>query len=520
MERLGYVQSTRRAVESRGFSDAAVFEQRETSWKALLDQAARLAGGLRGLGLKHGDRVAVLSPNSDLYMLLYLAVPWAGGVIAPMNVRWSAVENGHVLDDCAPRFAFVGGVDDPTALALFEARADVTALISLDDGARPGWTDLASLLAAKPVDDAGRGGEDLLGVFYTGGTTGRPKGVMLSHESVIGNGMAMRELGLCPDYSRMLIVAPLFHLAAVAALTMVMLAGGTAVILPAFDPARTLDAIATEKVTDALLVPTMIQMVLDVRDFDAAKLRSLDRIMYGASPMPEATLDRAMAAAPQTDFFQCYGMTELSPTAAMLTPELHRGVHRQAGRHRGAGRPIKGTEIRIADTNGQPLPQGEVGEILVRGPGVMLGYWEQPELSARTLADGWMHTGDGGRFDETGVLYVVDRMKDMIVSGGENIYSAEVESALSQHPGVAQCAVIGVPDAQWGERVHAVILPRAGAAMTAEEVIAHCRTLIAGYKCPRSVDFRDAPLPMSAAGKILKTELRAPYWKGQGRNVA
>jgi long-chain acyl-CoA synthetase len=243
------------------------------------------------------------------------------------------------------------------------------------------------------------------------------------------------------------------------------------------------------------------------------------RIMYGASPMPEATLDRAMAAAPHVDFLQCYGMTELSPTAVMLTPEFHRGEHRSAGRHRGAGRPIGAVEIRIADPQGNAVPQGDVGEVLVRGPGVMLGYWNQPEQTASAVVDGWMHTGDGGRIDDHGVLYVVDRIKDMIVSGAENVYSAEVESALSQHPDVMQCAVIGVPDPRWGERVHAVIVARAGAEVSVEAIAEHCRRLIAGYKCPRSIELRTA-LPLSAAGKILKAELRAPYWEGQGRNVA
>lgn len=512
MERLGYVTAVKDAVEGRLAWPAAIFEGRQTAWGQMLARAARLAGGLRTLGLKPDDRVAVFAPNSDLTLLIYLAVPWAGGVLAPMNTRWSPAENGHVLDDCRPAFAVVGGALDEAALALFEARRETMTLIDLDGGDRAGWTGLETLLAAEPVADAGRSGDDLLGVFYTGGTTGRPKGVMLSHAGVVGNAMAMRAAGFCPDGARMLVVAPLFHLAGVAALTMAMLAGGTAVILPAFAPAAVIQAVADQAVSDALLVPTMIQMLLDAPEFDASRLRGLRRIMYGASPMPEATLDRAMAAGPHIDFFQCYGMTELSPTAALLTPEFHRGEHRRAGRHRGAGRPLADTEIRIAG--------GEVGEILVRGPGVMLGYLNQPELTARTVVDGWLHTGDGGRIDDHGVLHVVDRMKDMIVSGGENVYSAEVESVLSQHPGVAQCAVIGVPDPHWGERVHAVILPRPGFALTLEDLVAHCRPLIAGYKCPRSLDLRDAPLPMSAAGKILKTQLRAPYWGDRTSNVA
>jgi long-chain acyl-CoA synthetase len=302
-------------------------------------------------------------------------------------------------------------------------------------------------------------------------------------------------------------------------LTMTMVAGGAAVILPAFDPAGALDAIANERVTDAVLVPTMIQMLLDAPGFDPAKLSALESLLYAASPMPEATLDRIMAAAPHVDFFQAYGMTELSAAATISTPDLFRGPHREAGRHRGAGRAIVNTDVMIADENGQPRPRGEVGEILVRGPGVMLGYWRQPELTAAAVRDGWMHTGDVGRLDDHDVLYIVDRLKDMIVSGGENIYSAEVENAIASHPDVAQCAVIGVPDPRWVERVHAVVVPHAGASPTAVSIIEHCRALIADYKCPRSVEFRREPLPMSAAGKILKAELRKPYWEGQGRNI-
>ena len=518
MDRLGYVGAIRAAVsELRGA--ATVFGDRETSWPEMLDRAARVAGGLRAMGLERGDRVAVLSPNSDLYLLLYLAISWAGGVIAPLNVRWSAAEIRHALEDCTPAIAFVGGCSDLEILSIFEAREKATIPVSLDGTGGLSRLRFEDLVGAEPIDDAGLGGEDLFGIFYTGGTTGRAKGVMLSHAGVVGNAMAMRERGLFPAHARALLVAPLFHMAAVAAQTMAFLAGGESVILPAFDPGKALDAIAEHRITDALLVPTMIQMVLDVPGFEPGMLTTLRRIMYGASPMTESTLDRAMAAAPHVDFLQCYGMTELSPTAVMLTPEFHRGEHRKAGRHRGAGRPIRGVEVRIADESGNPIPPGEVGEVLVRSPGMMLGYWNQPEQTAEVLVDGWMHTGDGGRIDDHGVLYVVDRIKDMIVSGAENVYSAEVESVLSQHPDIAQCAVIGVPDARWGERVHAVIVARPGTEVTIEGVMAHCKGLIAGYKCPRSIELRPA-LPMSAAGKILKGDLRAPYWEGQGRNVA
>jgi len=519
METLGYVNAVLSAAATRGDRQASSFEGQAVSWREMLDQAARIAGGLRALGVGEGDRVAILSANSDLYMALYLAVPWAGGVLTPLNARWSVAENTYAIDDSMPSVILAAPSHIAAIASICEGRLGGPKLVSLDAVQRDGWLTLPQLMSHGAIEDSGRGGEDLLAIFYTGGTTGKSKGVMLSHAGFVGNCMAMRGLGICPDDCRMLVVAPLFHLAAAAALTMAMLAGGTAVIAPAFDPNRTLDLIEDEGVTDALLVPTMIQMVLDGQGFDPAKLAGLDTVLYGASPMPEATIDRVMAAAPHLNFFQAYGMTEVSCTATVLGPEFHKGAHRDAGRHRGAGRPISTAELIVADEEGRPVPQGQVGEILVRGKGVMLGYWNQPELTSEALRDGWMHTGDGGRIDDHGVLYVVDRLKDMIVSGGENVYSAEVESAISLHPDVVQCAVIGVPDERWGERVHAIIVARQGSDVADRTIIDHCRALIAGYKCPRSVEFKSA-LPLSAAGKVLKAELREPYWKGRSRNVA
>ncbi len=513
-----YVGAIIAAAEARLDTPASIFGGHALSWREMLDRAARLAGGLLSLGLKPGDRVAIISGNSADYLALYLAVPWAGGVLAPLNCRWSAAENAFAIDDCTPHVIFVSDDFAKANAETLAARADRITIVALDQG-EPGWIALKTLLASDPAEVVPRGGSDVLTIYYTGGTTGRSKGVMISHAGLVGNCRAMRDLGICPDGARMLIVAPLFHLAAGAALSMAMLAGGTAVIASVFDPAATLNLIADQHVTDALLVPTMIQLLLDTPTFDEAKLSSLRRIFYGASPMPEATMDRIIAAAPHVDFYQAYGMTEVSCTATVLLPEHHHGAHREAGRHRGAGLPLATAEIAIADSSGQLLPAGEVGEILVRGSGVMLGYWNQPALTADALRNGWMHTGDGGRIDEIGILYVVDRLKDMIVSGGENIYSAEVESAISLHPSVAQVAVIGVPDARWGERVHAVIVSREGSSVSSDAIIAHCRALIAGYKLPRSVEFRDA-LPLSAAGKVLKADLRAPYWKGHARNVA
>jgi long-chain acyl-CoA synthetase len=517
-KQLSSVSAILTATETHPDWMASLHEGTVTSWATTLDTAARLARGLRVLGIKDGDRVAILSSNSDLYLLLYLAIPWAGAILAPLNNRWSQAENAFALEDCAPSAIFVSDELAKDNAGLLDSRSAEMQLISLGTP-RPGWRHWEALLDHPPMPPSLRGGDDPWGIFYTGGTTGRSKGVTLSQAGFAGNVQAMRALGVCPTGCRMLVVAPLFHLAAAAALGWVMFGGGVAVIQSAFDPAGTLDLIADAQVTDALLVPTMIQMMLDGPRFDPAKLKGVKRIVYGASPMPEATLDRIMAAAPHIDFYQAYGMTEVSCTATILGPELHVGEHRLAGRHRAAGYPIATAEIMIADEGGHAVPAGAIGEILVRGSGVMLGYWNQPELSAHTVRDGWMHTGDGGRIDEWGLLHVVDRLKDMIVSGGENVYSAEVESALALHPDVAQVAVIGVPDPRWGERVHAVVVPRPGVDLAVSSLLDHCRARIAGYKVPRSVELRTT-LPLSAAGKILKTELRAPYWEGRSRNVA
>ncbi len=259
----------------------------------------------------------------------------------------------------------------------------------------------------------------------------------------------------------------------------------------------------------------MIQMVVDdpaVGDYD---LSSLLHLIYGASPISEALLERARKVFPAVGFTQAYGMTELSPVATLLTP----ADHDDPALRRSAGRAAPHVEVRIVDPDGREVPRGEVGEVVVRGDNVMLGYWNRPDDTAAAVRDGWMHTGDGGRMDDNGYVFIVDRIKDMIITGGENVYSAEVENALAKHPAIAAVAVIGVPDPDWGERVHAVVVLLPGQNVTEEQLRAHCKTLIAGYKAPRSVDFVDA-MPMSGAGKILKRELRMKYWGNTTNQVS
>jgi len=514
-------QGLRRTAQQTPHAIASVFQDRKRTFSQLLDRVARIGGMLRGLGLQAGDRVGMLALNSDWYLEYYPGVYWAGGVVNPINTRWSAAEIAYSLEDCQTDVLII---DDNFLGALPELRqryAGLRHVLYVGDGPAPeGLLDYEGLLAqSAPVEDALRSGNDLAGIFYTGGTTGTPKGVMLSHGNIYTNAVALLAERGIESGCIGLHAAPMFHLADGCFMNAMFAAGSTHVMVPRFEPVAVMQAIQNEGVTEALLVPTMIQMVVDHPDVGRYQLGHFRNVLYGASPISEGLLDRAMRALPGTGFTQLYGMTELSPVATILTQEMHRDAGRAKGRHRSAGRAAIGCEVCIVDPMGQEMPRGEVGEVAVRGPGVMLGYWNKPKETAAAVRDGWMFTGDGGRMDEDGYVYIVDRIKDMIVSGGENVYSVEVEQAISTHPAVAVCAVIGVPDQQWGELVHAVVVKKPGAALQAQALIDHCKERIANYKCPRQVSFVEA-MPISGAGKILKTQLRAPFWAGHDRKVA
>jgi acyl-CoA synthetase (AMP-forming)/AMP-acid ligase II len=459
----------------------------------------------------------MLALNSDRYSEYLLAVPWANAALNPVNFRWSPAEIAYSLRDSGTRVLLVDDTFVPVLPALRETVPELTTVIHAGDGPVPdGALGYEELIAGTgPVPDRRRGGGELAGLFYTGGTTGFPKGVMLSHANLAVSWLGSAASGTMGKPGvRTLHVAPMFHLADLTFWGITVLMGGSHVILPAFDPAAVLTAIAAHQVTEALLVPTMIQLVVDHPQVTEHDLTSLQSVVYGASPITQAVLERAMKAFPGASFTQAYGMTELAPVATLLSPADH-----AKGMLRSAGRAAPHAEVRVVDADDAEVPRGVVGEITCRGGHVMQGYWNKPEETAAALRGGWMHTGDGGYLDEDGYLYVVDRIKDMIISGGENVYSAEVENAVSSHPAVAQCAVIGVPDPGWGERVHAVVVLRPGAALTAEELREHVKALIAGYKAPRSLEVVDA-LPVSGAGKVLKRELRAQHWADAERGVS
>jgi acyl-CoA synthetase (AMP-forming)/AMP-acid ligase II len=517
---LYLTQGVHRAVQQSPARIATIFGKREQTYSRYGDRIARLAAALRTLGVAKGDRVGMLALNSDRYLEYFFGTWWGGYVVNPVNFRWSAAEIAYSLDDCDTRILLV---DDQFKGLIDELRKKSQSLktvIHAGDGDTPaGALSYEKLLAhATPMTDSGCGGPDLAAVFYTGGTTGFPKGVMLSHDNLSANAMTALAEGFTHGEARALLIAPMFHLAAGALMNAHAFAGGTFVIAPMFTPVGALQIIQEQKVTHVLLVPTMIQVLADHPDAAKYDLSSVKMVLYGASTISEAVLNRAMALLSSAGFMQAYGMTELAPIATVMPPRYHTAEGRKAGKLRSAGRATMICEVRIVDIDGREVPRGTVGEVAVRGPGVMLGYWNKPELTANAIRNGWMHTGDGAYMDDDGFVFIVDRLKDMIISGGENIYSVEVENALAQHPAVGACAVIGIPSEEWGEAVHAVVVLKPG--MTAKEVemTAHCKTLIAGYKCPRSIEFR-AALPLSGAGKILKTELRKPFWAGHERNV-
>jgi acyl-CoA synthetase (AMP-forming)/AMP-acid ligase II len=476
---------------------ATIFNGRVTSYRDTLDRVRRLAAGLVGVGVSAGDRVAILSLNSDYFIQYFYAAPWAGGVLVPLNARWSVEEAVIALRDCDAKVLLVDAAWAPHAAVLVYA----------DDETCPsGLTPFTELASSPAMSDVARGGSDLAGIFYTGGTTGTAKGVMLSHDNLMVSALG----GLADEFltrgGRLLHAAPMFHLADLAGLNTEALIGGTHVILPSFEPESVLNAISAHQVTDTILVPTMVQALVDHPSFHDYDLDTLRRVVYGASPMPSLLMARAQDALPEVGFLQGYGMTELAPIAAILAPDDHADKHHRSS----AGRAAPHCEIRIVDENDTECPMGTIGEVTVRGSNVMQGYWARPEETSVALRGGRMHTGDGGYMDEDGFIYIVDRIKDMIITGGENVYSAEVENVIASHPSVVMCAVIGVPDERWGERVHAVVVLREGRTLDPATLRAYCKRHIAAYKVPHTLDIVDA-LPLSAAGKVLKRQLREQH---------
>ena len=518
------MQGTRfltQAVACQPSRIATICNGRRRSWREVGNRVPRLAAALRALGIADGRFVAALAMNSDRYVELFFAVPWAGGAFAPLNIRWSLAENEYALTDSKASVLFVDDSFVDQSLELRRTLGWVQALVWIGEGPCPeGMLDYETLVAqTAPMPDAGRCGEDLWVIFYTGGTTAHPKGVMMSHRGLFVATLGyLAWLPAAEDLS-FVYVAGYFHFAGASALLYITMAGGTHIPLPRFDPVLVMRAISEHKATNAVLVPTMINLLLNHPDFDKYDLSSLQICVYGGSPMPEALIKQAMKKLPTWRFFQVFGMTETGGFATVLRWRDHLTAGPKAKRLRSAGQAAFGNEVKVVLPDGTEAPPETLGEIVVRSDMLMNGYFNNPQATAAVMKDGWMHTGDAGTMDEDGFLYVADRIKDMIVTGGENVYSIEVERVLFTHPAVREAAVIGVPSARWGESVHAVIVPRDGLTVTAAELDAHCRAHIGGYKVPRSYEFRTDPLPVTPVGKVRKNVLRDPHWAGQDRKI-
>ena len=491
---------------------ATIYGDRRVSWRDLAERVSRLAAGFRSVGVRAGDRIAILSLNSDLYIEAYYAIAWAGCVSVGLNTRWAQAELDYAVEDSRPAVLVFGSE--------FQAQASPFAaqgirLVAMQTGLKDVPTIQDLIAANAPEEDCCGSGDELAAIFYTGGTTGRARGVMLSHDNLAINFLGFHAAEPYEPETIFLHIPPMFHCGDASCIFALTMLSGTHVVLPGFDTEAVISAIQEHKVTALFLVPTMIGMLAEAVRGRPADLSSVRRLTYGASSISEATLEKAMELFPNARFCQGYGQTELSPNATVLNHADH-----LKGKLRSAGRAIPYVGIRIVDTELNDLPTGVVGEVLVSGPGIMLGYLNKPEATRETIVGGWLHTGDAGYLDSEGYLFLVDRVKDMIVSGGENIYSAEVENALLQHSSVIQCAVIGVPDTKWGEAVHAVLYVREGSRVTEEQLREHCAPRIARYKQPKSFDIRYESLPLSGVGKVLKATLREPFWRGLSRSIA
>lgn len=490
-----------RAVRVAGTKTAVALGDHHIKFADFETRCRKVAGALDQLGVAPGERVAVLAPNSTSYVELYVGVPSSGRVIMPLNSRLAGPELKYQLDDAAATVLIAAA--PPT-----DGSADGVRVLSMDE-----WN---TLVDDAPEADLGIAVEPdtLAGLFYTGGTTGTSKGVMLTHRNLMANTQNMLIAAAMTGDDTYLIIAPLFHAAGSVAVLPCLWLGAKQVVMSAFDPAATLDVIESESVTVTLGVPTMIAALNEEQTRRPRDTSSVRMVFYGGSPIPTEVVRAATKTFPNAELCNLYGATELAPLATILR---HHERCLDDDKARSAGQPVLGVDCRIADDDGVELPSGDVGHVVVRGPNVMLGYWNKDEQTAASIRDGWYFTGDLGYADGESNIYLVDRAKDMMVTGGENVYSTEVEEALYSHPMVLETTVFGIPDDKWGEAIHAVVVPRGPVA--AEELIEHCRTRIAGYKIPKSIEFRETELPKSGPGKVLKRELRQPFWEGHASNV-
>lgn len=492
------------------------------SFRELEERVNRLSNALLGLGLERGDKVAVLALNCHRYLEIYYGVPQFGATVVPVNFRIPPQEIRYILDHSESRAVMVDDALAPTLEGLRPHLGRVEHYISIGNQPREGYLDFEELLdRGGPDFDAELLEEgELLGLFYTSGTTGEPKGVMLTHRNVQSNvdhsDMVFQHF---PD-DIYLHAAPMFHLADGAAVFSNTARGATQAFTPRFDPTEVLEIISRERVTTTVLVPTMINFLLQHPDRERYDLSSLRQITYGASPIAPETLRRSMEVF-RCRFAQGYGLTEAAPLLTFLSAEDHAATMGQDMRLLAScGKPVPNVEVRVVDPDDRDVRPGEVGEIIARGSNIMAGYWKRPEETENAIQGGWLRTGDLATVDAEGYIYLVDRKKDMIVTGGENVFSTEVEAVLYGHPAVKEAAVIGVPDETWGEAVHACVTLKDAHQASEEELIDYCREYLPTYKLPRSAEILEGELPKGGTGKILKKELRERHWKGRARRIS
>lgn len=490
-----------RAVRVAARKQAAVLGSHSLTFEEFGIRCRKVSGALDELGVELGGRVAIFGPNSVGYLEVYVGVPGAGRVVMPLNTRLAGPELEYQLRDAGASLLI-------TSTPLSCGEIDGLRVLSMSE-----WDEAVS---AAPEVALGPGvtPDTLAGLFYTGGTTGASKGVMLTHRNLVANTQNMLIAAALSADDTFLIAAPLFHAAGSIAVLSCLWLGATQVVLPAFDPGEMLDIIESQSVTVTLGVPTMVAALNEEQARKPRDTSSVRMLFYGGSPIPTEVVRAATRTFPNAELCNLYGATELAPLATILR---HHERCLDDDKGRSAGQPVLGVDCRIADDDGNELAVGEVGNVIVRGPNVMVGYWNKDEQTADAMRGDWYVTGDLGVADAESNISLVDRAKDMMVSGGENVYSTEVEEALYSHPMVLETSVFGIPDEKWGEAVHAVVVPRGP--VTAEELIAHCRARIAGYKVPRSIEFRDTELPKSGPGKVLKRELRKPYWEDRTSNI-
>jgi len=490
---------------------AVIFESHALTYREFTEYCSKMGAALHGLGLQRGERIAFLSLNSLELAAAHFAVPGCGMVVLPLNHRLSKQEILEILED-AKAAALVYSPEFAAVVDGIRPRLGFVKCVICTEAGRNDPDLQALLQSAMPMDFEEPIADELATLLYTSGTTGKPKGVQLSHANTASTlATLLIEERLVPDDIG-LMVAPLFHVAGCHTFMALVARGCTVHLLPGFDPRKTLEALAENRATVTLLVPAMIGAILRLPDQDSFDTRALRLLVYAGAPMPETLLQTAIARFGNI-FFQIYGLTETSVLSCLRVED-----HRQHELLSSAGREMYGCHLRLVDDRGEDVPPGYIGYIIAKGDNVTSGYWNAPQETARSLQGGWFETGDVAVKNEEGYLFLKDRKKDMIVTGGENVYPVEVENVLNKHPSINETAVIGIPDEEWGERVIALVNLKEGIDIGAKEVIEFCREHLASYKCPKEVKFC-AALPRTASGKIKKNILRAPYWEGATRGV-